>query len=107
MAYYGPYKSDKVTVIHTKIGYHLSGLINGLPANPDHIHTSMMSIFIGRKVWELNMEKFWEVEAAGVESTAKKSDNGQFQDFYEANCISYHGIRYVAKLSWKEEILFN
>ncbi|CAC5422635.1 unnamed protein product [Mytilus coruscus] len=50
-----------------------------------------------------NAKKFWEVEAAGIESTDNKSENGQFRDVYEANCISYHGNRYVAKLPWKKE----
>ncbi|CAC5385662.1 unnamed protein product [Mytilus coruscus] len=71
------------TAVKSKIGYLLSGPINGLPANPDQTQT------------------FWEVEAAGIESTDNKSENGQ--DVYEANCISYHGNRYVVKLPWKEE----
>ncbi|CAC5415005.1 unnamed protein product [Mytilus coruscus] len=104
--YYWSIVADRIvrgtgpTAVKSKIGYLLSGLIKGLPENPDHTHTSTINILVGHKVAELNLEKFWEVEAAGIESTDNKSENGQFQD---ANCISYHRNRYVGKLTWKEE----
>lgn len=89
-------REAKHIAVKSKTGYILSSPINGLRVNPDHRRKSMMKILGVHKVVEPNLEKFGEVEA-GLESNDKKYKNEQFKDVYEANCICYHGYRYVAK----------
>ena len=55
-----------------------------------------MNVMIAHKVEEADLEKFWEIESAGI----KEQSNTHCEKLnnYMKTCIKFDGEKYVAKL---------
>jgi len=92
-------RGDGPTAVQSRIGFLLSG-----PAKTQHNNiskVSMMNVMTAHKAEETNLEKFWEIESAGIKEQ-NKSDCENLKNYMET-CINFDGDRYVAKLPWIED----
>lgn len=64
----------------------------------------MMNMMMAHKNEEVDLEKYWRIEATGTEKMNTVSmETTEYQKQYEKTSIRKDGDKYFTKLLWKEE----
>ena len=62
-------RGEGPTAVKSKVGYILSGPVNG---ERSHSNASVMKVIVSHKTDDVDIEKFWKIEATGTEKLEKE-----------------------------------
>ena len=91
------------TAVESKLGYLLSGPVNG-KTSTSFAATSMMHVMLSHREEECDLEKFWEIEHIGAEVTQKPEVTSlqEVMKNYQDSYIWLDDNKFIAKLPWKD-----
>lgn len=92
------------TAVASKIGYLLSGPLQASSSLPSTTAVNLLQTMSSTKEDELDLEKFWSLEAMGISPQSEKNDHEVYLENYINTSITRNQDgSFNAKFPWKED----